>query len=99
MRGGPISRTDDGVLGESGKPYRVYGASVESGAGGGAVVHFHNGTSASGTLMFTATGTASKGILVADIPAQGILFTSGVYVNVDANTANATIFAELVSKQ
>lgn len=98
MRGGIISRTDDGVLGTSGKPIRVYGASVDSGAGGAAVVHFHNGTSASGNLVFTATGAASKAILVADIPAQGILFDGGCYVNVDANTTRALIFAEEVGR-
>jgi hypothetical protein len=97
MKGGPVTITADGVIGPSGKPIRVYGISIGSGAGGGGVVEFHNGTSTSGQKYVTASGTASTNVLVANIPAAGLLFPAGLYANVDANTTDVTAWIEVVS--
>lgn len=91
MAGGLISLTVDGVVGASARPIRVYGISILSG-GTGAVVQFYNGTSASGNIMLTATGTANKAVMVPDIPAEGLLFPAGLFVDVDGNTTQVNIW-------
>ena len=98
MNGAPYSRSTDGVLGLSGKAIRVYAICIDSTAGGASVVAFHNGTSASDTKFLTGTGTVSKAVLVPDIPASGLLFPSGLYVDVDGNTNNVTVWLEVVSR-
>lgn len=94
MKGGLISVTADGVVGASGKATRVYGISVLSGAGGAAVVQYYNNTAASGNALVTSTGVASKAVLVPDIPAEGLLFPAGLYVDVDANTTQVNVWCE-----
>jgi hypothetical protein len=93
MRGGLISVTSDGVVGTSGKATRVYGISILSG-GTGAVVAFYNATSATGNQLLTGTGTANKAVMVPDIPAEGILFPAGLYVDVDTNTTQVNVWCE-----
>jgi hypothetical protein len=95
VKGGTIRVTSDSVVGISGKGFRVFGASITSGAGGGAVVAFKNGTSTAGTTYFQGTGTASKAVLIANIPKEGLLFPGGLFVDVDANTDAVAIMGQV----
>ncbi len=95
MKGGTIRVTADSVVGVSGKPFRVYGASVTSGGGGAAVVAFKNGTSTAGTVYFQATGTTSKAVLIPNIPKEGLLFPGGLFVDVDANTDAVAVMGKV----
>lgn len=88
-------RTDDGVIGTSGTPKDIYGYQIVSGAGGGAVVDFHDGTGTTGTKVLVGTGTADQSV-VNNFGGQAIRFPSGCYVNVDANTASITVFYQEV---
>lgn len=94
-RGGIVTITADSVILNSGKPVRVYGISILSTATP-AVVAFYNGTSATGNPYLHGTGTASKAVMVPDIPAEGMLFPAGLFVDVDANTTSVTVFCEQV---
>lgn len=69
----------------SGKPIRCYGYRFQSAASGPGTITFYDGTSASGTQRFQATGTAnsnSSGTFGA-----GIKFTGGFFVTSDADIA------------
>lgn len=78
--------TADGELNSAGDRLRVYMVHVISGAGGGAVVSLRNG-GAAGDIWVTVTGTASTGITF-DFGHNGIVFSNGCYVDVDANTTS-----------
>lgn len=92
--GGIQTLTADGVVGISGKPIRLYGATITS-DGTPAVVAFYDGTSTGGTLIFQATGTASVAALVSNIPAEGILFPSGLFIDIDSHTTSFSAFYEV----
>ncbi len=79
--------TADGVIGQSGKPVRVFSIHLIS-AGIPSVLAVHNGTSASGTQILSITGTANTGVTTSF--EQGLRFPDGCYVNVDANITNVT---------
>lgn len=96
MKGAPQTITADGVIGNSGKPIRVYAIAITSG-GTAAVVAFHNGTSTSGQRMLQGTGTISKTVLVPDIPTEGLLFPAGLFVDVDTNTTDVTVWRQVVT--
>lgn len=96
MRGGIYRLTADDVLIRSGKPVRLYGASITSGATGG-VVAFRNGTAATDTLILEGQGTPNQTVNVPDIPEEGVLFPAGLFVDVDANATAVVCFAELVT--
>ena len=85
------SRSTDGVIGTSGTPKDIYGYSLFSSGGGGAVVDFHDGTSTGGTKAFSATGTTSQVVNI-NFGGVGVRLGSGCYLNVDANTQAITIF-------
>lgn len=82
--------TADGVVGASGKPTRVYGIHVISGAGGGAVINLRSGTAVSGTIRIKSTGTASQGVTFT-YGNHGQLFESGCYCDVDTNTTSVLV--------
>jgi hypothetical protein len=82
--------TADGVVGTSGKPIRVYGIHVISGAGGGAVVNLRSGTAVGGTIRLKATGTASQGVTF-PYGNEGHLFEEGCYCDVDTNTTSVLV--------
>jgi hypothetical protein len=94
-KGGTQRITADGVIGISGQPVRMYGAVIDSGATAANVI-FRDGTSASATAIIDAVGTASRSIPIPDMPAEGILFPSGLFVDVDANTDAVTVAYEQV---
>ncbi len=72
----------DGVIGTSGKKIRLYGIIVASDSTGGPVA-LHDGTSTAGALMDTITGAASVSTRVNY--AGGLLFNSGLYINLDGS--------------
>ncbi len=74
--------TADGVIGTSGKKIRLYGIIVVSDSSGSAVA-LHDGTSTAGALMDTITGAASVSTRV-NYPG-GLLFNSGLYINLDGS--------------
>jgi hypothetical protein len=85
----------DGVIGVSGKPVRIYGLHVLSGAAAGAV-KLYNGTTNGGTLyVHEVCGTVSTGNEF-DYGDNGILFPSGCYYEevVDANVTSTLVSHE-----
>lgn len=90
MAGGLSRVTADGVLGTSGSPVRVFGMSIESGATGGVVV-LRNGTAVTDNPVISAQGSANATSQVPDVPAEGIYFSAGLYVDIDANTTAANV--------
>ncbi len=82
----------DAVVGRSGQPTRVFGAYLISGAGGGGIVIFRNGTTASATAFLQIDGTASKGtnVLFSD---NGVLFPLGCFCDIDANVSSVVVNA------
>lgn len=96
MRGGYVTVAADSVILTSGKPVRLYGSSITSGGTPGVVV-YRDGTSASGTSVFSAVGTANLNSLVANIPAHGVYFPNGLFVDMDANVTAVTVCVEQIS--
>lgn len=76
--------TAAGVLGVSGKPVRVYGFTMRSGAGGVGSVTLYDGTSTSGTEKYKMDGNpdASADKVFAT---EGKHFPGGCYADLDAN--------------
>lgn len=72
--------TADGVIGTSGKKIRLYGIIVNSDSSG-STVDLHDGTSTGGTKLDSIAGAASVSTRVS-YPG-GLLFNSGMYVNLD----------------
>lgn len=90
---GSQTRTDDGVIGTSGKKIRVYGFIVRSDGDGASVVSVYNGTSSSGTLVDVINVSAAS-TTTRVMYAGGLYFGSGCYVDVDGNTAFITAIYE-----
>lgn len=86
-------RTDDGVIGTSGKKIRVYGFIVRSDGDGASVVSVYNGTTSSGVLL-DVIDVAAASSTTRVMYAGGLLFDSGCFVDVDANTAFVTAIYE-----
>lgn len=82
--------TADGVLGTSGKAVRIYNIHILSGGGGGAVVALRAGTAVGGAIQIQETGTVSTGKTF-DYGMHGHYFTTGCFVDVDANTTSVLI--------
>lgn len=92
MYGSPVGTklvTADGELFAAGDTIRVFNMHILSSGGGAAVVTLKNGGSG-GTAWVTETGTTSTGKTF-DYGVNGILFTNGCYVDVDANTTSVLI--------
>lgn len=81
--------TADAAVGASGQAVRVFMIHIIS-AGTGAVVSLKSGTSTAGTARVTETGTASTGVTFV-YGTQGLLFPSGCFVDVDANTTSVLV--------
>lgn len=89
---GSQKRTDDGVIGTSGKKIRLYSLIVHSGAGGAGSAVLYNGTSTSGTEMDSIAGTTDVSVRVS-YPG-GLFFASGLYIDVGSNTDYVTAIFE-----
>ena len=73
-----------GVVGVSGKPVRIYGFTMRSGAGGTGTVTLYNGTSTAGVEKYVLNGNTDAS---ADkvFPTEGKHFPDGCYADLDAN--------------
>lgn len=94
--GGGFRVTASGVLGVSGKPVRVYGYTMRSGAGGVGAVQLFDGTSTAGNERWKGSGNTDGGALVV-FPTVGKFFPSGCYVQIDANVTYVEFEYEQVS--
>lgn len=95
QNGGSQLVTADAALGASGKAVRVFAMHIISGGVAG-IVSLRNGTTASDTAYVTETGTVGTGQTF-NYGTQGILFPSGCFVDVDANTTSALVTFNYVS--
>lgn len=82
-------RTDDGVIGTSGRALRVFGLNIVSGGAGG-IVALKNGAVIGATTTISETGTAGGGRYI-DFGPEGVLFDGGCYADIDANTTAITV--------
>lgn len=82
--GGGFRVTASGVVGVSGKPVRIYGYTMRSGAGGAGSVQLFDGASSAGNERWKGSGSADAGSLVV-FPTMGKFFPSGCYALIDAN--------------
>lgn len=82
--GGGFRVTASGVVGVSGKPVRIYGYTMRSGAGGPGVVQLYDGTASTGNERWKGTGNMDDGSLV-NFSERGKFFPSGAYCAIDAN--------------
>jgi hypothetical protein len=81
---GTQKRTDDGIIGGSGKKIRVFDIILRSDAVGATSVAVHDGTGTGGTLM--ANLVTSGASVTAHYPFEkGLYLGSGCYLNVGAN--------------
>lgn len=76
----------------SGKPVRVYSATVVSGTTNGLILY--NGTSTSGTAIISITGVANRSVTQEYGP-EGILFPSGCYAFIESGASTAAIECSL----
>lgn len=76
--------TAAGVVGVSGKPVRIYGFTMRSGAGGSGTVTLYSGTSTGGVEKYRLQGNMDAS---ADkvFPAEGKHFPDGCYADLDAD--------------
>lgn len=88
MGPGTTRITADSVIGQSGKPTRVYWVSLVSGVSASTLT-LRNGTGGSDTAYDQIDGTASQS--VTKNYAGGILFPAGCYADVDANVSYVTV--------
>lgn len=72
----------------------IYGIHILSGVGGAGVVLLKNGTATSDTVAIEETGTQATGKTIT-YP-DGITFSSGCFVDIDANVTSAAIWYEKV---
>lgn len=80
--------TEDGAVGTSGKPIRVYWIHLVSGATASTTT-FKNGTTTSGTAYIQVDGLVSKGVTLNF--AGGVLFPAGCFMDTDANISYCTV--------
>lgn len=85
-----ITGNNPAAVGSAGIAVRVFHIHIISGGGGGSVVSLRNGSSGSGTIWITQTGTTSTGATF-NYGMQGILFPAGCFVSTDANSANVIV--------
>ena len=80
--------TEDGLVGSSGVPIRVFSIHLVSGATA-STTSFNNGTAVGDTAYAQVDGIASKGVTLSF--AGGLRFPAGCYMNTDANISYCTI--------
>lgn len=100
MKGSPITITESGVILLSGKPIRVYGVSLTSGAASG-LAKLHNGTTATEATSPTisaVSGAPNQSFQMEGINSEGLYFPSGLYVEMDGNTSSVTVWAEMTTR-
>lgn len=94
--GGLFSITGSGPIGASGKPIRVYGATLLSGGGGGGTIQWFNNTTNSGNQILDSSGTTSKAVTIGTWNSEGCLFPAGCYIQFGSNVTQVNVWAEQV---
>lgn len=89
--GGNEIKTADGVVGQSGKPYRLYSVTWLSGGTAGVLV-LRNGAADTADAFVTLSGTISRS--VTQNFEGGLLFPAGCFYDHDSNTTRAMICGE-----
>ena len=81
---GSVRITAAGVVGVSGKPVRIFGFTMRSGAGGSGLITLYSGTSTSGTEKYRLQGNTDAS---ADkvFPTEGKHFPAGCYADLDGD--------------
>lgn len=92
-RGSIVTISADNTILASNKPIRIYGVAVKSGASDG-VLSIRNGRTVSSPIVLTVTGTANLKVLSPRFPKKGLFFPGGVFMDLDANVTEITVFAE-----
>lgn len=82
--GGGFRVTANGVVGVSGKPVRIYGYTMRSGAGGPGVVQLFDGASNAGNERWAGQGNMDSGSIVS-FGERGKFFPTGSYCQIDGN--------------
>ncbi len=95
-RGGLITLTASGVVGDSAKAQRLYGAAITSDSTAGVTI-LYSGTGTGGTKVLELDGTISKSLLIANFPAEGVLFPGGLYASLDAHSTSVSFMVEQVT--
>lgn len=87
--------TADIAIGTASAAVRIYAIHILSGGGGAAVVSLRAGAVVGATIWVTETGTVSTGKTIT-FGTAGILFPSGCFCDVDANTTSVAVVYERV---
>ncbi len=82
--------TADGVVSASSQAVRIFTMHVISTGGGAAQINLRTGNAVGGAIWVQETGTVSTGKTF-NYGAQGVLFPSGCFCDVDANTTSVTL--------
>ena len=90
--GGTKTLAADGVVGNSGKPFRLYSVTWLSGGTAGVLV-LRNGAADTATAWITIAGTISRS--VTQNFEGGLLFDSGLFYDHDSNTTIAIFSGEV----
>lgn len=80
--------TTDTVIGNSGKPTRIFSATLKSGTSASTVI-LKNGTTSSGTAYAQIDGIAGQCVIANW--AGGLRFPNGLFADTDANISYLTV--------
>lgn len=78
--------TASAVIGNSGKPIRIWGYTQKSKASGPGIVQLFDGADATGNERWSSSGNTDSGALV-NFTTVGKFFPSGCYVQIDSNVS------------
>lgn len=82
--------TVDAVVASASQAVRIFTIHIISTGGGAAQVNLRTGPVVGGAIWIQETGTTSTGKTF-NYGAQGVLFPSGCFCDVDANTTSVTV--------
>lgn len=88
---GSVLLAEDGVVGTSGAPTRIFSIHMISGAGGAGVLTLCNGTAATDTIYMEITGTAASTGITDNFGRNGFLFPDGCFADFDDNVATLEV--------
>ena len=93
---GRVRVTADGAVLTSGKPVRLFSATIKSLESGSGVATFHNGTAATDAEDARINGIAGTSPAPTNFGACGKFFPDGLYVDLDADVQYLDLDVELV---
>lgn len=85
--------TADFAVGASGKAVAVFGVFIDSGSGGAGSVSLKNGSSTAGTEVVAFAGSAADALQYFNLcDGVGVVFPSGCFADIGANTDAVVVF-------